>query len=67
MSLHNEFEVRSLPGPLGAEVLGLDLSQPLSDAGFRRLHRAHLDHHVLEGGSLRSLAFLAETIDAWSD
>lgn len=47
MSLHNEFEVRPLPGPLGAEVLGLDLSQPLSDAGFQRLHRAHLDHHVL--------------------
>ncbi|WP_298232161.1 TauD/TfdA family dioxygenase [uncultured Azohydromonas sp.] len=47
MSLHNEFEVRPLPGPLGAEVLGLDLSQPLSDAGFQRLHRAHLDYHVL--------------------
>ena len=33
--------------PLGAEVVGLDLSRPLSDADFRRLHRAHLDHHVL--------------------
>jgi taurine dioxygenase len=48
MSLQTpEFEVRPIPGPLGAEVLGLDLSLPLSDAGFRRLHQAHLDHHVL--------------------
>ncbi|WP_235971730.1 TauD/TfdA dioxygenase family protein [Azohydromonas caseinilytica] len=47
MSLHAEFEIRSFSGPLGAEVLGLDLSRPLSDDGFRRLHRAHLDHHVL--------------------
>jgi taurine dioxygenase len=34
-------------GPLGAEILGLDLSQPLSDGDFALLHRAHLDHHVL--------------------
>jgi taurine dioxygenase len=41
------FEIRPFGGPLGAEVLGLDLGQPLSDAGFARLHRAHLEHHVL--------------------
>ncbi|AVS89765.1 taurine dioxygenase [Paracidovorax avenae] len=42
------FEIRPLPGaPLGAEVLGLDLSRPLGDADFARLHRAHLDHHVV--------------------
>lgn len=41
------FEIRPLDAPLGAEVLGLDLNQPLSDADFARLHRAHLDHHVL--------------------
>jgi taurine dioxygenase len=41
------FEVRPFDAPLGAEVLGLDLGQPLSDADFLRLHRAHLDHHVL--------------------
>ncbi len=36
-------------------------------AGHWKLLSRYLDHHVLEGGSLRSLAFLAETIDAWSD
>jgi taurine dioxygenase len=41
------FEVRAFDAPLGAEVLGLDLAQPLSDEDFARLHRAHLDHHVL--------------------
>ncbi|MBV7452911.1 TauD/TfdA family dioxygenase [Acidovorax sp. sif1233] len=34
-------------GPLGAEVLGLDLSRPLGREDFARIHRAHLDHHVL--------------------
>ena len=33
--------------PLGAEVTGLDLSQPLADDDFKRIHRAHLDHHVV--------------------
>ena len=42
------FDIRPLPGaPLGAEVLGLDLSRPLGDADFARLHQAHLDHHVV--------------------
>ena len=40
-------EIRPFDAPLGAEVLGLDLSQPLSTADFSRIHRAHLDHHVL--------------------
>ena len=40
-------EIRPFQAPLGAEVLGLDLNQPLADADFQRLHRAHLDHHVL--------------------
>ena len=39
--------IRPLTAPLGAEVLGLDLTRPLPDAGFARIHRAHLDHHVL--------------------
>jgi taurine dioxygenase len=36
-----------LAGPLGAEVVGLDLAQPLSDADLSRIHRAHLSHHVV--------------------
>jgi taurine dioxygenase len=41
------FDIKPFDGPLGAEVLGLDLSQPLSGEDFARLHRAHLAHHVL--------------------
>lgn len=40
-------EIRPLNGPLGAEVLGLDLSRDVSLEDFRRIHRAHLQHHVL--------------------
>lgn len=32
---------------LGAEVIGLDLSRPLAVEDFARIHRAHLEHHVL--------------------
>ena len=39
--------IRPFDAPCGAEVIGLDLSTPLSDADFARIHRAHLDHHVL--------------------
>ena len=42
-----DFAVRALPAAVGAEVLGLDLSQPLNAADFARIHRAHLDRHVL--------------------
>ena len=42
-STRQDFAIHPFIGsPLGAEVLGLDLSRPLSDADFRRLHRAHL-------------------------
>ena len=41
------FQIRSFDAPLGAEVIGLDLGQPLADEAFVRIHRAHLDHHVL--------------------
>ncbi len=40
-------EIRPLPGSFAAEVVGLDLNQPLHEEDFRRIHRAHLDHHVL--------------------
>ncbi|MEG2999791.1 MAG: TauD/TfdA family dioxygenase [Comamonas sp.] len=45
-----DFVIRPVPGAagnLGAEVLGLDLSRPLSDADFDRLQQAHWQHHVL--------------------
>ena len=42
-----DFEVRALPAAVGAEVLGLDLSRPISVTDFTRLHQAHLQHHVL--------------------
>lgn len=43
-----EFVIQAIAGaPLGADVIGLDLSQPLGVEDFQRLHRAHLDHHVL--------------------
>jgi taurine dioxygenase len=41
------FDIRAFDAPLGAEVIGLDLSLPLSQEDFIRIHRAHLDHHVL--------------------
>lgn len=41
------FVIKAFDAPLGAEVLGLDLSRPLSGEDFARLHRAHLQHHVL--------------------
>jgi len=40
------FEIRPF-GNLGAEILGIDLAQPLNADDFARVHRAHLDHHVV--------------------
>ncbi|WP_423914518.1 TauD/TfdA dioxygenase family protein [Caballeronia sp.] len=40
-------EIVPFDAPLGAEVIGLDLSKPLATDDFKRIHRAHLDHHVL--------------------
>jgi taurine dioxygenase len=41
------FDIRPLAGNVGAEIIGLDLTRPLSDADFARVHRAHLDYHVV--------------------
>ncbi|NIF41030.1 TauD/TfdA family dioxygenase [Burkholderia sp. Tr-862] len=41
------FDIVPFDAPLGAEVVGIDLSQPLGAADFARVHRAHLDRHVL--------------------
>jgi taurine dioxygenase len=43
----SRFTIQPFDAPLGAEVYGLDLAQPLADDAFAELHRAHLDHHVL--------------------
>lgn len=46
-SLEPTLRIRPFEGPLGAEVIGLDLAQPLSRKALLQLHAAHLEHHVL--------------------
>ncbi|MGJ7607930.1 TauD/TfdA dioxygenase family protein [Variovorax sp. LT1R20] len=46
-SATQHFEVRPFPAPVGAEIIGLDISKPINEEDFTRIHRAHLDHHVL--------------------
>ena len=41
------FELRPLSNALGAEILGLDLAQPLDEETFTKVHKAHLEHLVL--------------------
>lgn len=42
------FDIRPFANaPLGAEIVGLDISQPIGSADFARIHRAHIEHHVL--------------------
>ena len=41
------FEINPLSDALGAEIIGLDLSEPLDDESFARVHQAHLDFQVL--------------------
>ena len=41
------FEIRPFAGAVGAEIIGLDLSRPVNAGDFARIHRAHLDHHVV--------------------
>jgi taurine dioxygenase len=45
--LQDSFQVELFDAPLGAEILGLDLNRPLLQRDFQRLHKAHLDHHLL--------------------
>ena len=47
LQTRQHFDVIPFDAPLGAEVVGLDLSLPLDAGDFARLHRAHLAHHVL--------------------
>ncbi len=41
------FEINTLSDAVGAEIVGLDLAQPLDDETFGRVHQAHLNHQVL--------------------
>ena len=45
--LQSAFDIELFDAPLGAEILGLDLTRPLSPRQFQRIHKAHLDHHLL--------------------
>ena len=45
--MRGEFEVRPVAGALGAEISGLDLSRPLSEATLAALRRAWLEHLVI--------------------
>jgi len=50
-----------LPGPFGVEAHDVDLSQPLSDADFKRLESAFYEHHVLalRGQDISAAQFVA--------
>jgi taurine dioxygenase len=43
----SDIEVRKLVGALGAEISGVDLSNPLSNAASNTIHQAFLKHSVL--------------------
>ena len=45
--LQDSFQVALFDAPLGAEIVGLDVNRPLSQRDFQRIHKAHLDHHLL--------------------
>ena len=45
--LDTRFYVEPFDAPLGAAIVGLDLTRPLSELDFARIHRAHLLYHVL--------------------
>ena len=40
-------EIKTLTPHIGAEIIGIDLAQPLSDETLAEIHKAHLDHMVL--------------------
>ena len=46
-SAPQSFDIRPFSDAVGAEIVGLDLSRPINDQDFARIHRAHLDYHVV--------------------
>jgi taurine dioxygenase len=47
VAVTSTFKVNPFNGPLGAEIIALDLTRTLPDDEFKRVHQAHLDHHLL--------------------
>lgn len=47
LQTRRRIEVQPIAGALGAEISGVDLSEPLDDATFAEIHRAFLDHLVI--------------------
>jgi taurine dioxygenase len=45
--MSGSIHVQPIAGALGAEVSGVDLSKPLSDAQFSEIHQAFLTHQVI--------------------
>ena len=43
----NSLDVQPVAGALGAQIHGVDLSEPLDDVTFERIHQAMLDHCVI--------------------
>ncbi|WP_044564477.1 TauD/TfdA family dioxygenase [Azospirillum sp. B4] len=46
-TISDAFEIREIPGVLGAEVIGLDLSRPLPEPDFRRIRRTLAERQVV--------------------
>ena len=53
-SAYEHISVQPLSGALGAEIHGVDLSNPVSDEVFTEIHRAFLDHLVIFSASSSS-------------
>jgi taurine dioxygenase len=45
--ISTNIEIKPLAGSLGAEIHGVDLSKPLDDQTFDKIHQAWLDHLVI--------------------
>jgi taurine dioxygenase len=46
-STDQQIEIRPMTGTFGTEILGVDLSEPLSDEVFNEINQALLDYHVI--------------------
>ena len=43
----SKYEIKPISGTIGAEILGVDLTRPLSDSQFEDIHQAFLEHLVI--------------------